>query len=268
MNEFTSILQQAQQLYVQHAPSEFLTQAVPAGIVLLIAGIVLSVLGAKFARFGLTAAAVVVGGAAGMAFAKGNGFAPLLGVLCGAFFIGMIGYQTYRLWVGVGTGLVVTLIAMGVFGQKSILPHVQTFEQMPVQTTAGGATEFTLPPAATQQAQFERTPQDWARDFWAYLTERQADTARNARGILAVALLTGLCIGLWATRWALIISTSVVGTALVAIGAATLLARSVPESCAAFEKNPGLAAAGLAGFLITSLILQGLLSRPVKTESE
>ena len=80
-------------------------------------------------------------------------------------------------------------------------------------------------------------------------------------GIGVVALLTGLCLGLAAARWALIISTSLVGTSFVATGLATLLTHSVPDSYQAFQNNPSVVGIGLGGFLVTSLVLQTLLSR-------
>ena len=76
-----------------------------------------------------------------------------------------------------------------------------------------------------------------------------------------MALLTGLCLGIVAVRWALILATSLVGTVLVTTAAATLLTRSVPESYQAFQSNPGLVGVGVGGFLVTSLILQTMLSR-------
>ena len=69
-----------------------------------------------------------------------------------------------------------------------------------------------------------------------------------------------------ATRWALIASTSILGTALVTSGMATLLTKSVPESYEAFQKNPGLAAVLVGAFFITSLVLQAVLSKPSTTE--
>lgn len=268
MNELVSIVQQGQQFFVQHAPAEMLTRAIPAGLALLVVGIGLSVLGAKFARFGLTGAAVILGGWAGMSFGQANGFPPILCVMIGALLVGIIGYQTFRVWVGLGTAAVVTLIAFSVFGHQEIRPYVSEFDQNnpSAAVAAPGSTEFTLPSAVDQQGYLERRPEQWAGQFWSYLEARDPGVTQNARGLFAVALLSGLCVGLLATRWALILSTSLIGTLLVVIGAATVLVKSVPDSLAAFDKNPGLAAAGIAGFLITSLILQSLLSRKVAEE--
>lgn len=266
MNELVSIVQQGQQFFVQHAPAEMLTKAMPAGLVLLVAGIGLSVLGAKFARFGLTGAAVLLGGWAGMSFAKANGFPPILCVMIGALLIGIVGYQTFRVWVGIGTAAVVTLIAFSVFGHKEIRPYVSEFDQSNPTAAVAPAGDFTIPTAEAQGRYLERRPEQWAGEFWSYLEARDPRVTQNARGLFAVALLSGLCVGLIATRWALILSTSLIGTLLVVVGAATVLVKSVPDSLAAFDKNPGLAAAGIAGFLLTSLILQALLSKKAGEE--
>ena len=53
-DEIIAILDQARVFVQQHAPSELLTEAVPFGIVCLVAGIGLSVLGAKLGRFSMT----------------------------------------------------------------------------------------------------------------------------------------------------------------------------------------------------------------------
>jgi len=269
MNELTSVLQQGHQLFVQHAPAEILTKAVPAGIIFLIAGIGLSVLGAKFARFGMTGFAVMLGGWGGYAFAQYNSFPPILGAMVGALLVGIIGYQTFRIWVGLGTAIVVGLIAVSVFGQKELRPYLAEFNESQLRVDERGETVFALPTAEGQQVYWNGGFKEYVSSFTNYLADRDMRALQNGRAIGMVALLTGLCVGLMATRWALILSTSLVGTLLVAVGAAALLVQSLPKACVAFDKNPGLAAAGLGGFLITSLILQALLSkRAESSESE
>src|SRR3990172_3062483 len=88
MNEVETILEQARLFVVQHAPTDALRGAVPAALVFLVAGIGLSVLGAKLARFGVTSAFVVLGGVLGSRFGQGMGFQPLICVLGGAFLMG------------------------------------------------------------------------------------------------------------------------------------------------------------------------------------
>lgn len=261
MNEIETILEQGRLFVVQHAPSEVLTSAVPAAIVFLIAGIGLSVLGAKLARFGMTAAFVVLGGLAGVWFGRELGFSPLPCVLVGAFLIGIISYLSFRLLVGLAAAVVFSSVVVGAFGYHRVIPYVSEFEQtLPLSASANSST-FVIPSTEQQQAYRDRDPRRWATEFWAFVTARDSNTARNSKAITIVALLTGLCLGLLAVRWALIISTSIVGTSLVTAGVATLLTHSVPESYQAFQNNPGLLGIGVGGFLVTSLIVQTMLSR-------
>lgn len=268
MTEIESILEAARSFAVQHAPAEALRGAVPAAIVLLVAGVGISVLGAKLARFGMTTVFVVVGGALGAMFAKEFNFAPVVCVLGGALLVGIIGFQTFRLWVGIGAAMVFSSAVMGTFGYQKVVPYLSEFRQQTQVQALESPIAFAVPSPAEQTAYRDRTPKQWAEEFWTYLTQRDAATAQNTKALSLVALLTGLCMGILAVRWALIIATSLIGTVLVTSAAATLLTNSVPESCQAFQQNPSLVGVGVGGFLVTSLILQTMLSRksPAKAE--
>ncbi|MBI1825402.1 MAG: hypothetical protein HY287_05565 [Planctomycetes bacterium] len=263
MGDIPTILEQATLFVQQHAPADILRQAVPAGVSLLILGILLSVLGAKFARFGFSTFFILLGASAGLAFARERNFQPLAGAAVGAALVGAFGFLTFRLWVGALTGIVLCLAAAGFFGYYNVIPHVGEFEQTTGIMAAkdSGANTFTIPTPEQQQAYRDRSPSEWASRFWSYIREHHWSSACVSETIAAVALLSGLCIGLLATRAALIITTSLVGTSLVTAGMATLLTHSVPQSCQAFQQNPGLIGIGLGGFLLTSLVLQFMLSR-------
>src|ERR1043166_8615930 len=101
MDQVASILDQLRLFAVQHAPDRMPTGAIPVALILLLAGVGISVLGAKFARFGLTAAFVVAGGMLGDRFAFVFDFPRVPCVAVGAFLIGLIGFQTFRVWVGI-----------------------------------------------------------------------------------------------------------------------------------------------------------------------
>src|SRR5262245_7580547 len=101
MDQVAAILEQLRLFVMQHPPEHMPTGAIPVAAMLLVAGILLSVLGAKFARFGLTSAFVVAGGVLGDRFAFAFDFPRVICVAIGAVLIGLIGFQTFRLWVGV-----------------------------------------------------------------------------------------------------------------------------------------------------------------------
>jgi hypothetical protein len=261
MNEIETILEQVRLFVVQHAPTDFLRGAVPAALVFLVAGIGLSVLGAKLARFGVTTAFAVLGGVAGARFGQEMGFHPLVCVLVGGLLIGVIAYQTFRLWVGVGAAVVFSSLVLGTFGYQRVVPYVAEFQQGAQQPVIQSPINFAVPTPVQQQAYRDRTPRQWAEEFWAFVTQKDVNVARNTKALAAVALLTGLCMGILAVRWALILATSMVGTVLVTTAVATLLTHSVPDSYQAFQSNPSLVGVGVGGFLVTSLILQTMLSR-------
>jgi len=261
MNEIETILEQARLFFVQHAPTDALRGAVPAALVFLVAGIGLSVLGAKLARFGITSAFVVLGGVLGARFGQEMDFHPLICVLVGGLLIGVIAYQTFRMWVGVGAAIVFSSLVLGTFSYRQVAPYVAEFQQGAQQPAIQSPITFAIPTPMEQQAYRDRTPRQWAEEFWAFVTVRDVNVARNTKALAIVALLTGLCLGILAVRWALILATSLVGTVFVTTAAATLLTRSVPESYQAFQNHPGLVGVGIGGFLVASLILQTLLSR-------
>lgn len=259
MAEMQTVLEQARLFAVQHAPADVLRQAVPAGVSLLILGILLSVLGAKFARFGFTTLFVLVGAGLGISFARYQGFQPLGGAFVGALLVGMVGFLTFRVWVGVLTAFILCWAVVGFFGYHRVVPYVAEFEKGPSITALD--TQFTIPTPQQQQQNLNPSPTRWAADFWKHVRDRDFNTARLGETLTAVVFLGGLCMGLVATRWALIICTSLLGTFLVTTGMAALLTHSVPQSYQAFNNNPGLIGIGIGGFLLTSLVLQTMLSR-------
>ena len=137
MMDIQSFLERARQLAVQHAPSDVLQDAVPFALVCLVAGIGLSVLGAKLSRFGLTAALAVGGGVVGLFVAKETGYpAPVCG-LVGSLMAGVVAFMTFRLWVGVVAAVVFSSAALGVFGYQRLRPHLAEFNATRTVVQAG-----------------------------------------------------------------------------------------------------------------------------------
>ncbi len=269
MNEVASVLEQLRVFFVQHAPSSMPTGAVSVAVVCLVGGVLLSVLGAKFARFGLTTAFVLLGGLLGAGFADGLGFSRAACMPIGALLLGVIGFQTFRLWVGVASAAVLSSIVLGTFGSQRVAPHVAEFQQLSpwviadssAQSIPGTVEDYVIPTRDQQTTYVQRSPGQWASEFWTYLSERDASTARVGQAITALTMLGGLCLGLLAVRLALVVSTSLIGTGLVTTGMATLLTHSVPESYQAFQNSPTLIGVGIGAFLVTSLALQTMLMR-------
>jgi len=263
MSELTTMIEQAQAFVAQHAPADVLQEAVPLAVLLLIGGVGMSVLGAKLARVAATFAFAATGGVVGIYFARESGYPLPVCIGAGGLLFGVIGYQTLRFWVGVLTAAVLCTVAMGVFSYKNLVPHVAEFERSVQVAPAEGDFVFSVPSPDQQQAYRDRSPGQWAKEFWAFVAQRDAGLEQGARSIAIIAALTGLCLGVVAMRGALVVSTAMLGTGLVTAGTATLLSHYWPqEGYQAFAERPAVFGAIIGGFLVSSLIVQTALTKP------
>jgi len=265
MDQVASILEQLRLFTIQHAPGGVPTGAVPVALILLLCGIAMSVVGAKFARFALTSAFVVAGGFMGDQFAHAFEFSRPVCVAGGAGLIGLIGFQTFRLWVGVAVAMFLSAMVVGGYGSNRLLPYLAEYTETSSpdfgQPVPVGDTEFSLPTLNEQEAHLNRDPQVWFANFWKYVTERDPGVAHNVQALAILTALGGLCVGLMAVRPSLVISTSLIGTTMVVMGLGTLLSSSVSSAHASIQNNPRLIGLGVAAFLATSLVLQTMLMR-------
>lgn len=268
MSGMESIIEQVRTLVVQHVPGEVMQGALPFGVVCLVAGIGLSVLGAKLSRFGMTTGFALLGTLAGTRFAAGMGYPAAVCGLVGALAFGIIGYQTFRLWVGVAAAAVLAAVALGVFGYQHGLDDVQAFMQRsPLSASAAAPTDaLHIPSPDEQQAYVDYGFGQWLGDLRNYVKAQDAQFEHRARSIAILAMVIGLCLGVLAVRSAAIVSTSVVGTGLVAASIATLLVHFAPQGYQALTSRAGFVGMGLGGFLVTSLIVQTMLTRPVPAD--
>ena len=261
--EIASVLEQVRLFITQHAPTDALKQTLPLAFVCLIAGVVLSVLGAKLARFGVTTAFVLLGAYIGTKLGTHLDYSPGICAVVGAATIGVIAFQTFKLWVGVASALVLSSVVMSVFGYQALLPHLVSFEQSVPVAAVDTSGAFTVPSPEQQQGYQDGTLWEWprVREFWNFVVQNNPGVERSGKSLAVLALLSGLLFGVVATRAALIISTSLVGTGLVTTAIATLLTRALPDSCKAFEQRPGVIGAGVGAVLVGSLVLQTMLTR-------
>ena len=266
MDHVVALIDWLRMFVMQHAADRGIpTSALPVALILLVVGVALSVLGAKFARFALTSAFVLAGGALGDRFSEIFLYPKWLCIPLGALLIGMVGFQTFRLWVGAGVAVLLSAIVVSGFGANRVVPHLAEYAQTsPLKvddSLVPSETEYSIP-SPEQQAQYvQPDPRTWFSNFWVFLTERDPQMARNTQALGIVAALAGFCLGLMAVRPSLVISTSFFGTTLVAMGVATLMARSVDSSYTAIQNNPRIIGLGLVAFLASSLIIQTLLMR-------
>lgn len=267
MNSLTQVLDHLGLFAEQHMPADWIAKGVPLSILLLLMGIGLCVLGAKLARFGMTGAFVIAGGAIGAHFAEITGLALPLCMLIGAAMVGTIAHLTFRLWVGVLAAVVLSSLALGVFGYQRVLPHLGEFDNQVALPHVDGLAGFTLPSPEQQQAYRGRSPQQWAEEFWGFVAEKDQRVPRQAQAIGLVALVAGLLFGLVASRATLILSTALLGTSLVVTAVVTLLSNCIPGCYQALLSRPGLSGIAIGGFLVTSLAVQTVLTRKARVSA-
>lgn len=262
MDQFTTIFEHTKQFATQHAPAQALSNAIPLAIIFLVAGIGLSVLGAKLARLGMTFGWIILGAFGGAWVARESGFSMPLCVGAGAIAVGIIGHQTYRLWVGLAAAVVISAATLGAFGYQNVMPHVSEFEQQITLTTSASPDPFVIPTPEQQQAYAQRTPREWFQEFWGHVVQHDPGVRQKGLALGLATFAAALCIGLLAARLALILSTSLIGTALVTTGMFTLIAHFTHDRAfQALENHPTLVGLAVGAFLVTSVILQTLLTR-------
>ncbi len=239
---------------------------------MILCGILLSVLGARFARAGLTTVGVMVGGMTGMFVAREVGYSAPIGGLIGAGMLATVTFITFRLWVGVLTALVFGAVALGVFGYREVAPHVSEFQHgqavpqpivrgMDVLQTGGVATVSANTTASS-------APREWMQQFWTFVNKRDTSLMVNGQFIGIAAMFTGLFLGVLIVRTMAIVSTSILGTSIAVSGVAALLAQMIPNAYQSLQRSPSVLGMGVGGFLVTSLILQTLITRKAPKKSE
>lgn len=272
MTDLTPILEQVRAYAEQHGYGDVQAQAVPGAIVFLVLGIGLSVLGAKLARPAMTLAVALLGGVVGAWFSRTAGFpnpaGAILGVGLGVVMFATIAHRTFPVLVGVGTALVFSSLAIGTLGGQRVLPHYEEFTQLN-KLAVPESVGFAVPSAEQQEEYLTKPPEDFAREFWAFVNEKDETVATHGQLLGIGAAVLGMFLGVVALRWMLILSSSLLGTAMLTTGVGTLLnAICTPKSFQALQSHSAAMGMGVGAFLVTSLILQTLLTRKAPTDKQ
>lgn len=261
MSPMTSFLDQLREAASQHANPGTMTSVLLVAGGLLIVGIVIGSLGAKFARAGITTLFVVFGACAGYRFGEVGDFPPILCAAIGGAMVGVVSFVTFRLWVGVAAGLVLTALSLGGFGYQRVLPHAKEFNSGLPVTTGTSIPLPHIPSPQEQQSYRQRDFGQYVSDWRAYLAGRDATVERDAGLLAAATFLTGLLLGVLAVRWMAIIATSVVGTVLVVTASLTLLAQLLPEAYQSLGGYPAPLGIAMAVLFLGSVIVQFMVTR-------
>lgn len=257
--QLTQFVDQLRELWVYHVPPECQVPVLPVAIGMLVVGIGLAVLGAKLARFGI-ACAFGVGGVMAAAAVANHVEWPfiavcLLGVILGA----VIGHLLFRLWVGLAAAALLSVVAVGAYGGQVVSPHFVEYHRS--HEFEG---EFTLPDTSSYETTDDAISDIHAKanDFWLYVQSKETDVNKRILVVGLAAALAGFLLGSLLPRLTLIVGSSVVGIVLVMSGLAGVATHLQMDLAQAAPQYQGLI--GVAGlvFLIASLLLQCLLTRP------
>ncbi|MCH8242373.1 MAG: hypothetical protein IH897_07170 [Planctomycetes bacterium] len=158
--------------------------------------------------------------------------------------------------------MVLSTLALGAFSYQEVVPHANQFlDGMVTSSSVEGQPAFTLLSPEKQTAYIHPDFKERAKDFWAYATQQDERLPINTQLVGFGAAALGLFLGVIAVRWMLILATSIVGTGLVTSAVATTVAHYSPGSEQTFLNNAGVMGMGVGAFLVSSLILQTLLTR-------
>jgi hypothetical protein len=248
-------LNQIEELLRHHLPTS--ESGIPVGPLALtiIAGLALSLAGARLIRASL--AIVFMGGGAvvGAEIAKSYGYSVIPGILAGAIVLGIVGYFLFRMWVSTLAGLLMATIAVSTVGAPELPAVWQQFEQRRT-ATGPNATEFALPTAVQQQAARQLTFAQYCLELGQFIRSNRPELVRNTAIVAVVAFLFGAAVGLFAYQWAMILGTAIAGTSLLVSALVTLANRYWPASLDWCRANPRASLGILAGWLLIAVITQ------------
>jgi hypothetical protein len=262
MDALSQLGDQVRMFLDQHVPP---VAMVTSAITAVVIGLGLSVLGAKLARFAMTAVFALGGAAVGALISREWAVSVPLSMLVSGGFAGVIGFFFHRLWIGLITALLFAGIIGGGVGLRSLAPMLADYEQMPaiVQTTGNGG--FTIPDPETQADYLNPEFRRWAQGFWSYAKGQDLRIQEKLSLLTVGAALVGFLLGALAVRFTLILVTAILGTAMVTSGLAALAQQYQPDLVQASIDHPQIGALACGIFLVGSLVVQTLLTSSDKS---
>ncbi|MEE9296655.1 MAG: hypothetical protein V3W34_17055 [Phycisphaerae bacterium] len=265
MDAIGQVYERANLLIHNHVPDDVIVPVATIGAIgCIIAGLMVSVLGAKLARVVLTLGFGALGVGAGVIISQRADLPTAVATLVGAGCFGLLGYAFHRVWIGVLTGLFMVLAVNSTYGVRTIAPHLPAYEQSHGAMPVAVADKFTTAAPHAQAGCLNPEFTRWLKGFWDYTNENDKGGVRRLALLSGCAGLFGLLLGLFAVRFTLVAVTSLVGTLMISAGAMGLAQRWQPQMYEAVLNHPQ--SLGIAGgtFLLGSVILQTLLTRPDK----
>ncbi len=264
MDRVEGLARQFASLLGQVLPQEIVPSAVVTALLLLILGVGVSVLGAKFARWLLSIMFAVGGLILGLRVTQMLNL-PIAGALVGGLVVGCVGYLLHRLWVGMAAACLLASLAFSLFSVQYVLPRLDALpaSASPVELpSVEGELEPLIPQSsqAALDAGWRKLKTD-AEVLAHEILDQEPRLRRVAGAVVLIAGGVGLLMGIMFCRMTLILITSALGT-LVIMGGIVLLGPAVGvDAYQSYEMSPHTAYATTLSFFVVSVVLQWILTR-------
>lgn len=236
-------------------------QTIYAALGAMLIGLLLALWGARLLRTIFILAFMVAGAAVGIRAARSFQVDDLIGLVLGTGFLGLVGHLLYRWWLGVSAGLCLVALVAVVFGVRN-LPAIETEvgQIIPDYISAAASAQHGVGQSASAHGRADAFFYGLRDYFW----KERRQAVYRAGFVLGLAWLTGLGMGLTLPRFTAVIITSIIGTALQAGGAVSLVSLRWPTAWAAVAEHGAWLLAGVGLVLIVSFAYQARHSRPAQ----
>jgi hypothetical protein len=216
-----------------------------AAVVAVVIGFILALWGGRVLRVIFVLLFMAAGAVMGKRFADSMQLELLIGLVIGGGLAGAIGYWVYRWCLGLTLGAVVALIVAVTFSAPTLLNERQTFDDFRLGVGTG---QYTMPATPLYSWTAVRSY------FW------EQPRGRNVvmKSLIPVGLAAafGFALSVLAPRFGARLATAVLGSILLAGGAAALIASKRPETWARIQAHEGWAVGVVLFFWLFSLLYQ------------
>ena len=219
-----------------HAPWEDLPSALPVVLATGVIGLAMCLGGARAVRTLITAVFGVFGAILGAWLSVRTPFPAWLTVTIGTLALGYTGNVGYRVWVGVGSAVMLTTVVMIIYGGNTVVPQFNAFSN-PTRANVFKNMEFRVP--GVKEARLRHTePSEYFDQFWQYFKEQEPKWRLHLSLMTVSAAVAGLVFGMLAPKFSSALWTSAVGIVFLTTSVVTATAEMNPEAEANYLAHP------------------------------
>ncbi len=227
-------------------------------------GAVLAFVGAKLLRFIFVGLFMISGGYLGIYVADRFQVDSLFGLVVGGAVLGLLGHFLFRWWVGVTTGLLAMALVAAVAGPRMLPTLKEDLAAFAEQETDDTVGEYSNVLQKKEEAQSDdRTLVTLLNDLKSFLWNRHEGVAMRLAGMIALAWLGGMAVGVVAPRHTTIVLTSILGVILLAGGGGYMVYNHWPAAWEWTRRESGWVLAGLMLMMVVAIAVQMRMRRPI-----